>query len=829
VETFLGDVRYAVRQLWASRGLTALAVLTLALGIGSNAALYAVLESVLLRPLPYAHADRLVYIGPREDVPSFSSTSWLNYRDIRDQTQTLQSVAGYVGDLSVLQNGRDAKSIIAMRITPNLLPALGVRPLLARVFTEAEGVSNGPQVAILSEGLWRSEFKADPGIVGRAIKVGEVPKTVVGIMPKSFRFPDANATGIEQNGLWLPLQPTSLYLTTRSLNGISIVAKLRPGVTPRQAQAELDAITERIRRTDPKELANLKLGLTPYQQLLISDVRPALYALLGAVGLVLLIACANVANLLIARCLGRRQEFAVRVALGAGRPRLIRQVLTEGALLSVAGCLCGLMLAMLSLVLVRKLPEGAIPHPDTIGIDWTILLVLAGFATLATLLSSLLPALIASRTDPQEVLQSGSRGLGLRSGSNGLTRWLVIGEVALATLLLVGTGLLFHTLWNLQHVPLGFDTARITNFSVMPGDTAGFSAMSVSAETDHPSASVADTAYAPALARIRTEPGIESAALMTEIPFSGTHVTTSFKIVHEADDPAGRGAQITAASGGYAETMGIRLLRGRMVSDGDTAASPYVAVVNEALAKQYFRGTNPLGRQLDLGKESGMPRPYTIVGIVADTAEGQVGGIIDPQILLPYQQVPTTSVFYAALLDTLMTVVVKSHGEVPVAAEMRSAFKETAPGFALTDFSTMQQVVDKNLFSQRLSLWLTACFAGLAILMVVVGLYGVLAQLVSYRRHEIGIRMALGATREGMARMILRQGGILIGTGLAVGLVLSALLGQLVRSFLYQVPPLDPWTYAGVVLVSVPVGLLASLVPALRAASIEPMQALRDN
>ncbi len=821
------DLRYAIRQLWAVKGLTVLAVLTLALGIGSNAALYAVLESVLLRPLPYAHADRLLYIGPREDTPSFSSTSWLNYRDIRDQAQTLQSVAGYIPDLSVLENGRDAKSVIAVRITPNLLPTLGVRPLLGRGFTEAEGATDGPHVAILSEGLWRSEFHADPGILGRAVKIGDVPRTVVGVMPASFLFPDNGADGIAEEGLWLPIQPNSLQLSRRGWSGMSIVARMRAGVTPGEAQAELNAITERIRRTDPKSLSDLRLVATPYQQLLTADVRPAFYALLGAVGLVLLIACANVANLLIARCLGRRQEFAVRVALGAARPRLLRQVLTEGALLSLAGCGGGLVLAVVALTLVRKIPESAIPHASTIGLDWTVLLAMAALATVTTLLSALLPALMASRTDPQEVLQASARGLGVRSGASGLSRWLVIGEVALSTLLLVGTGLLFHTLWNLQRVPLGFDAARVTSFSAMPGDSAGFSAMQVSANTG--AASVAETAYAPALARMRTEPGVEDAALMTEPPFSGTHVSTSFDIVHQPKDPSGRGAQISAVSSGYTQTMGIRLVRGRVIGEGDTAAAPFVAVINQSLAKKYFHGANPLGQQLDLGKESGMPRPYTVVGVLADNAENDVGGAVDPLLMIPYQQVPVTSLFYQALLKTVVTMVVKTRGDVPVASEMRAAFHEAAPGFALSEFSTMRQVVDKTLYPQRLSLWLTAAFAGLAVLMVATGLYGILAQLVGYRRHEIGIRMALGATRESMARMVLRQGGTLIATGLVVGLGLSALLGHLVRGFLYQVPPLDGWTYAGVVLVSLPVGLLAALVPAWRAASIEPMQALRED
>ncbi len=832
METFLQDVRYAARQLWAARGLTALAVLTLALGIGSNAALYAVLESVLLRPLPYAHADRLVYIGPRQDTPSFSSTSWLNYKDIRDQTQTFQTVAGYVKDLSVLVNTQGAKSIVAVKVTPNTFPMLGAKSLLGRVFTEVEGGSSGAQVAqvaLLSESLWRHNFHADPAVVGSSIKIGGVPKTIVGVMPDTFRFPD-QGTSEMQDALWMPLQPTPLMLENRGWNFVDVVGKLRSGVTVPQAQAELDAIAQHLRKGDSKADSPLKLQATSYQQLLTGSVRPAFYGLLGAVALVLLIACTNVANLLIARCLGRRQEFAVRVALGAGRGRLVRQLLTEGALLSLAGCLGGFALAAVVLSFVHKLPDGTIPRASSIGMHWTILLALAAIAVVTTMISSLLPALLAARTDPQVVLQAASRGLGSRAGGSGLSKWLVVGEVALASLLMVGTGLLFHTLWNLEHAQLGFDATHVTTFEAMPGNASGFESMAVSTGTANAPASLAATIYEPVLERMRAEPGVQSAAMITMRPLSGFNMNTSFDIVGRPKDPAGRVAQLTAVSDDYARTMGIATLRGRMIGNGDTASAPYVTVINQSFAKKYFGDKDPLGQQLDLdGKETGMVRPYTVVGVLADQLNHQVGGSVEPLILLPYHQVPTTSLFDQALLKFMVSFVVKTRGDVPIAPEIRSAFHQYAPGYALGNFEAMQNLVNGALFSQKLSLYLTACFAGLAILMVVVGLYGVLAQLVGYRRHEIGIRMALGATREGMARMILRQGGILIGTGLAVGLLVSVALGQLVKSFLYQVPPLDGWTYAAVVLVSLPVGLLASLVPALRAASIEPMQALRDN
>jgi predicted permease len=545
---------------------------------------------------------------------------------------------------------------------------------------------------------------------------------------------------------------------------------------------------------------------------------------------VLLIACANVSNLLIARCLGRQQEFAVRAALGAGRMRLIRQLLSEGLLLSLFGCGVGVILAELAMLAVRKLPEGTIPRADAIGIHWTVVLVLACVAVVTTVLSSLLPALLVARAHPQVALQAASRGIGTRSVGGKVSGWLVAGEVALSTLLLVGTGLLFRTLWNLEQSHLGFETAHVTTFTAMPADAAGFSQMAVSEDTQNAPASVAATTYAPILDRMRQLPGVESATLATSPPLSGMDIGSSFEILNAPKNEANKpGARVTAVSGDYARTLGTPIVRGRAITDSDVAAAPFVAVVNEALVKKYFAGQNPLGKQINLGgKDTGMVKPFTIVGVLGDQVDRTVGGDAQPLILLSQQQIPTTSLFYQALLKTVVSFVVKTRGNIPVAPEMRSAFHQQAPGIALDNFQTMQETVEKNTFSQRLGLYLVASFAGLAIAMVIAGLYGVLSQLVSYRRREIGVRMALGATRGSVAQLILRQGIILIGVGLAVGLVLAFLTGRLITNFLYQVKPLDAWTYIAVALALPAIGLTAALLPARRAASIQPMQALRD-
>ncbi|HEV2470368.1 MAG TPA: ABC transporter permease [Candidatus Sulfotelmatobacter sp.] len=826
MRTLIQDLRHGLRQLRKAPGMALLAIITLALGIGANAAIFTVIESVLLRPLPYAHSERLIYIG-RGAGSDLTSTSWLNYSDIRSQSRLLAGVAGYSEDVSVLETRETSQSIVAPHVTSNLFSMLGARPLLGRTFTESEGQSGGPLAVLLSESLWRQNFHSDPGIVGQVAKIGGRAYTVVGVMPQSFRFPDTMEPDI-QKGVWVALQPTEAMLKDRGYNFFNIVGDLRPGISIAQARQELNAIAAHMPVDASRGPANF--GARLYRELLTGPVRPVLFGLFGGLGLVLLIACANVSNLMIGRCLGRQQEFAVRRALGAGRVRLVRQMFTEGLTLSLLGCALGLLVAKLAMLALRKLPVGTIPRADSIAIHWTVVLVLAVIAIITTLLSSILPALLVVRTHPQAALQAASRGVGSRSVGGKLSGTLVAVEVALSTLLLVGTGLLFHTLWNLERSRLGFETAHITTFTAMPADSAGFSAMAVSEDTAHAPASVATLTYRPILEQMRQLPGIESAALATSPPLSGDDLTSDFDIAGQPSDPANKpGARVSAVSGDYARTLGTPIVRGRMINDDDVASVPLVVVINEALARKYFAGKDPVGRQIVLGgKDTGMVKPYTIVGVLGDQVDSTVGGEVQPFVMLPQEQVPTTSLFYQALLNTMVNFVVKTRGDIPLAPEMRSLFHQSAPGFALDNFQTMRENVEQHTFSQRLGLYLVSAFAGLAVLMVIAGLYGVLAQLVSYRRREIGVRMALGATRQSVAQMVVRQGLILIGAGLGVGLLLTFPAERLIQSFLYNVHPLDAWTYAAVLIALPIVGLIAALVPARQAATIEPMQALRE-
>jgi predicted permease len=624
MHTLLQEVRYAARQLRKAPGFAALAVITLALGIGANTAMFTVIESVLLRPLPYHHSDRLVYVGPAEG-DGFQSTSWVTYRDVREQAQKFENVALYSEDVGVVQGKEGSVSVVTPGVTPNVFKLLGVQPLLGRTFLEEEGQTGGPQVVLLSEGLWRQAFNADQQIAGKTIRVNGHPRTVVGVMPAGFRFPETMGQDLHK-GLWLPIQATTEMQKDRGSHFFSIIAALKPGVTLQQGQAELQAIAQHIRQIDPEKGKDIAFRIASYHQMLTGSVREVFLALVVALGLVLLIACGNVANLLIARCLGRQQEFAVRAALGAGQLRLVRQLFVEGGLLSALGCVLGLGIAWLAVSLVHKLPPDTIPRDETIAIHWPVLLIVAGIATLTTVLTSLLPALFVARTDPQPALQAASRGLGSRSIGSRVSGWLVAAEVALSSVLLIATGLLFHTLWNLEHTKLGFDVTRVTSFTAMPADAAGFGNMSVAKKNEPAPTSIATLFYQPTLERMRHVPGVQEVALISSPPLSGINMNTSFNLVGQPKDPAHTlDARISAVSGGYERLMGTPVVRGRMITNDDGPNAPYVMVINETLSRKYFAGKDPLGQQIDLGGEgTGAIKPYTIVGIIGDQVDDGV-------------------------------------------------------------------------------------------------------------------------------------------------------------------------------------------------------------
>jgi predicted permease len=830
--SIVNDLAFALRQLRKSPGFGMTAVLTLALGIGANAALFTVIDSVLIRPLPYYAADRLVIFGPPGDAAdSYGSTSWRNLEDIRERSRVLEDAAGYEGDVAIIQTAQGGETVFGPKLTWNLLNMIGAKPALGRAFNQADGETGAPPTAILSDQLWRTQFKADPKIVGQIVRIGGVPHTVIGVMAPDFHFPDTEMyTSTE--AVWLPFQPNKEAQTERGYDFLTLIGRLKRGVTLDQARADLDRVAKSIAKDDPKEAKNLHLTAIPFQGAVTHSARPVFLGLLAALALVLLIACANVANLQLARCLARQQEFAVRTALGADRGRLVQQLLVEGGLLSVLGSAVGLGLSTAILWSLHKLPDNMMPRASEIHLRLSVLAVLAVIAIVVTLLSSLLPVLLAWKVQPEAALRAQSRASTPHAARSRMAGWLVSGEVAIAAILLVATGLLFHTLYNLEHQRLGFSTEHVITFTATPPNSAGYLALAGNAPGVAPTTSIANTIYQPLLDRLRHLPGVHVAALASSTPLDGVDIHTSFDIVGQPkSDPneQGRQAKIRVMSGEYPQAIGTPIIKGRAISDDDTASAPFVAVINQAFADKYFRNVNAVGQQLDLGgKDTGMLKPYTIVGVLENNIRRNLTEVTQPELTLAYRQVPPDSLFYPILLASATEFILHTSGDVDLSQTIHRVMRETAPGFAVDDLKSMQSALDDATGNQRLGVYLIGSFAALAALMVMAGLYGVLSQLVSQRQQEVGIRIALGATRESILALFLRQSWRLIAVGIVAGLAASLLATRLVQSFLFNVPVLDPLSYLAAAFGLALVGTVAALIPARRASRVEPMVALRN-
>lgn len=827
------NVRFALRQIRKNPGFATLAIVTLALGMGANAAMFTVIDSVMLRPLPYRDADRIVAVttGAVAEHNAIHTTSWLNYLDIKEQARQFQSVAAYAIDFGVVRTSQISEASVSVKATATLFNALGITPSLGRPFLDGDNQPGAPNVVILTFPFWREHFGSDAHAIGQQVHIGDVPYTIVGVLPAGFRFSGKDAS----SGVWIPYQPDSMSLKERNSNFLYVIGSLRAGVSRQAAQDELSSVARGIAQKDPEHAKDLKLRLVPLREVVILRVKPVFLALTGALILVLLIACANVANLLLARCLARGQELAVRTALGASRRALLLQMLTEGGVLCVIGAAVGIGLAQFMLEAVHHLPPDLIPRAEEIHLRLSVFFVLLGATIVVTLLSSIAPALVATRSDPQAVLQEGSRGASFGRGRSRLSGLMVAGEVALSVILLVSGGLMFRTLYKLQHIYLGFDEDNITSFIAFPGNAAGFFSFDKRQATSQDQ-SIALRVYQPMADKLRHLPGVVDVGYANALPYEGIDMHTSFDIVGRPappDQPNKNSVLMRAISGSYLRTMKTAVLRGRVINEEDTASSPYVVTINETMSKQYFSGQDPIGQQIDFAgrgkdrEDSRMPLPYTIVGIVADSLQEQIGQPPLPEVDLPYPQIPANSFYYQVLVRQETNYVVKTHGPVEIVSAIRNAFHQAQPEFALDDFKTMRAAHDQADFNQRLGLDLVGSFAGIAVVMVLAGLYGVLSQIVGQRRREIGIRMALGADRAAILTMMFRNGFMLIGIGIAVGLTVSLGAEQTLKSFLYGVSPVDAITYIAVALILIVVGTLAALIPARRAASIEPTQALR--
>jgi predicted permease len=813
------DVGYTLRQLRKNPGFAALAIVTLALGIGANTAMFTVMDSVLIRPLPFRGADRMVAVEARYGS-GFDRVGWRDYPIIRDQCRLLEDVAAYDKGSVVMQANGGAQTVATVTVTANLFDLLDVRPAMGRPFLDSDSQPGARPVAILSDQLWREYFAADTHIIGRQIRITDLPYTVVGVMPDSLRFPFGEADGALT--IWMPFQPVPEMQTNRSISALLTAGKLRPGVRLRAAQAELAVVSKRIAA---EGAGDLRFILRPLRDVITEAARLALLALAGALILVLLIACVNVANLQLARHLARRQELAVRAALGAGRSRLLRQLIAEGAVLAIAGALAGLGFASILLLAVHRLPANFIPRADEIKLRVPVFAILALFAAVTTIVSSLAPALLAVRTPPEEVLREGSGGSTAGRKRSRLSEAMVVGEVALSAILLVSAGLMFYTLYNLEHIHFGFDLDRVTTFTATPANALG--PRILAAETSRPIApkeSIVTRVYQPIRDRLRELPGVVEVGFSAWAPFDHNTMWVNYRVPkHPEIGPRGVVSQICLVSSGYAGAIGTPVVEGRIIADSDTAGSTPVAVVNETFARRAFPGENPVGEPI----VDPLNKPYTIVGVLGDARQHDLIHTPDPEVLLAYQQFPTTGFLYYAIVASGTNYIVRTRGNINVTSSIRQIFRQCAPDFALDHFRTLRVALDEATFNQRLGLYLTGSFAGVAILMVLTGLYGVLSQLVGQRRREIGIRMALGASRGSIQAMILRRALLLSTVGLAIGLSASLAVGRLLRAFLFGVKPIDGLTYFTVAIVLLAVSIAAALIPARKAAKTNFRAALQ--
>jgi putative ABC transport system permease protein len=799
------DFRYALRQLHKSPGFTAVAVITLALGIGANTAVFSVVDQVLLHPLPYPDSDRIVKISQTFQGVSTDDASPANYLDWVSQHQLSQKPAfaemaaarGWRGSLSA---GNRPEQVTGTMITPSFFSLFGVNPILGRGLAASDAQPGNDHVVVLGYGLWRRYFAADPGVVGRSFRLNGQQYSVVGVMPLNFS-PD------EYGELWLPspwgvpthpLVPDQDPRQFRDRNYLEVWARLKPGVTLPAASTELDTIARRLEKQYPDSNGEVGASLLPLHEYIVGDIRPVLLVLLAAVVFVLLIACANVANLLLARATARGKEISIRTALGASRRRLLRQLLTESVLLALLGGVLGLLLAVLAVPSLLALSPPDIRQFNQIGINREVL----AFSFLASLVCGiafgLIPALQASRSNPNQFLKEGERG---SATNRGRTRSaLVIAEVGLSLVLLVGAGLLVKSFARLMEVSPGFDADHLLTFN-----------LSLPSSTD-PARQLAF--YQQALQRLQVLPGVQSVGAVSRLPLAGGNSSRSFNALGSEKS---YNADIRVSTPDYFRAMGIPLLKGRGFSDGDIRSSLNVAIVNEVLARNVFPGQDPIGKQINnFGPDN---LTLQIVGVVGNVRHA--GLDIQPHAeiyqLLGQAQWPSMFVTMRSATSDAMSLT----------SAAQSAVWSVNKDVPLANIRTMHELISNSVQRRRFSMLLLTMFAAVAMLLAATGLYGVMSYSVAQRTKEIGIRMALGARRPNVLALIVKQGMALVLMGIAVGTVLSFVMTRLISGLLFGITATDPLTFAGVAALLCAVAFLANYLPALRAASVDPMVALR--
>ena len=810
MSTFLQDLRFALRGLAKHRGFTLVALLTLALGIGANSAIFGIVNAVLLRPLPYHEPDRVVLLWSHWTNWSKTWVSQGELVDYQEQARSLEHVAAFSSTSFNLTGGGDPLRVPAAQVQPEIFAALGAQPIAGRVFTADEDRPGHEHVVMLTEGLWRSQFGSDPSIVGRAIQLDAEPYTVVGVLPAALRLPlDYARRTFTQ--IWVPLALGPNDPQARGNHGLNALGRLRPGIPLAQAQAEIDTITggflQRYRDTYDREFG---LTLVPAPLEVFGDVRPALVVLLLAVGAVLLIACANVANLLLARSEARQKELAIRVVLGAGRGRIVRQLLTESMALSAIGGAGGVALAYALTRGLIALDPLKIPRVQDIAIDARVLAFTAVISAATGILFGIVPAIRSSRTDLQPVLKEGGRDSHAATGW--LRRVLVVGEVAASVVLVAAALLLARSFARLLDVDAGFNPAHVlTMRTSLPTQTYA-----------EPAAMV--KAYADVGRRLRESPGVQASGAVTGLPLASTRGDWGIRIEgRPADNQRSLAADWQVVTPGYFEAIGTPLRAGRTFTDADTADTLLVIVVNETMAKKFWPGGSAIGRRLTMG---GNGIWITVVGVVADVHHRGLDLQPRPEMYRPHTQFRYGGPGAPAV--STMTWVVRASGDPRAATSYaRAAIHAVDANLGVSDIATMDQVLADSTSDRRLNMLLFAMLGGLALTLATVGVYGVVAYSVTQRTHEIGVRMAIGARPADVVRMVLSEGGGLAVAGVAVGSVAAIAAARLIRGLLFEVSATDPLTFAGVAIGLLAVALLASYIPARRATRVDPMIALR--
>jgi len=836
MSTLFQDVRYGLRQLRRNPGFTAVAVLTLALGIGANTAIFSVVNAVVLRPLPYPQGDRLVWIS--EVIPALNAELAVSgdYFDWRDQNKTLERMTAYDPAVSFNLTGRGTPARIhAAGVSANFFQTLGVDPQLGRSFTHEEDQPNGPNTVVLMQAFWQQYFGSDPQVLGKTVTLNSAPYTVVGVMPASFPFP-----GDAEIQMLVPLQLNEIGERMREGAAaprlLRIVGLIKPDVTIARAQADLDAIRKRGEASQmnndgpgpasgsgpgpapgggsrqvmrPNGPSDTQLKVVTLEEHLAGNLPSTMLTLLGAVCLVLLIACANVANLMLTRASARTREVALRAVLGAGRWRLVRQLLSESLILALAGGVAGLLLAAWGVKLMTGfIPAsvgGEILNVSPVRLDSDVLLFTLGITVITGILFGLAPAIAATQLNLSEKLKEGTPGTGARRGS--LRGALAVSEISLALVLLIGAGLLIKSFYRVLSVDPGFTTDHILTMNLSLTDSR------------YPQANQKRAFYLDVLRRVESLPGVRSAGFIDSLPLR-PYMDKLFimeRLATESGAVSDKGMVMSrlTVSPGYFSTLGIRVLKGRTFTDADDEQAPEVVVINEALARHMWPGENPLGKELPLLRDK-----LTVVGVVADTRHEGLSADIESEIYVPLLQ-------QERRIPGMQLAVRTAADPVGMVSAVRTQIAAVDPEEPIYNVTTLEQSLSDSVSPRRFNVLMLGIFAGIALALATVGIYGVMAFSVSQRTREIGIRMALGAERGDVLKLVVGEGLVLSLAGAVIGLAGAFALTRFLSNLLYSVRPTDPVTFAGVALLLTGVALLAIYIPARRATKVDPMVALR--